>query len=53
MNVKSLIKSGPECINLNGYKKFRFDESNGNCIYCGIGNTLKDLKKKDMEFKKI
>ena len=29
-----------ECINLNGYKNFRYDESNGNCIYCCVAETV-------------
>ena len=29
-----------ECINLNGYKKFKYGESNGNCIYCNVEETM-------------
>ena len=29
-----------ECINLNGYKNFGYGESNGNCIYCNVEETV-------------
>ena len=29
-----------ECINLNGYKHFRYGETNGKCIYCGVEETV-------------
>ena len=29
-----------ECINRNGYKKFRYNESNGKCIYCHVEETV-------------
>ena len=29
-----------ECINLNGYKKYKFDESSGKCIYCNVEETV-------------
>ena len=29
-----------EYINLNGYKKFIFDETNGKCIYCDVEETV-------------
>ena len=31
-----------ECINLNGYKQFKYDETNGNCIYCGINSNVEE-----------
>ena len=29
-----------ECINLNGYKKYKYGETNGKCIYCGTEETV-------------
>ena len=29
-----------ECINLNGYKEFKYGESNGKCIYCAVEETV-------------
>ena len=29
-----------ECINLNGYKKFAFNETSGKCIYCDVEETV-------------
>ena len=29
-----------ECINLNGYKHFKYGESNGNCVYCKVEETV-------------
>ena len=30
-----------ECINLNGYKKYRFGETSGKCYYCDVEETVK------------
>ena len=32
-----------ECINLNGYKKYEFDETSGKCIYCDVEETVNRL----------
>ena len=32
-----------ECINLNGYKQFKYGETNGKCIYCGVEETVEDF----------
>ena len=29
-----------ECINLNGYKKYKFNETSGKCIYCNVEETV-------------
>ena len=29
-----------ECINLNGYKHFKYGESSGKCIYCNVEETV-------------
>ena len=29
-----------ECINLNGYKQYKYGESNGKCIYCDVEETV-------------
>ena len=29
-----------ECINLNGYKHYKYGESNGKCIYCDVEETV-------------
>ena len=29
-----------ECINLNGYKNYKYGESNGKCIYCDVEETV-------------
>ena len=29
-----------QCINLNGYKQYKYGESNGKCIYCNVEETV-------------
>ena len=35
-----IIKLRSEYINLNGYKNFKFDDTNGKCIYCNVEETV-------------
>ena len=32
-----------ECINLNGYKKYRFGETSGKCYYCDVEEWMNEL----------
>ena len=38
--TKIISKLRCEYINLNGYKYFTFDETNGKCIYCDVEETV-------------
>ena len=35
-----IIKLRSEYINLNGFKNFKFDDTNGKCIYCNVEETV-------------
>ena len=35
-----ITKLRSEYINLNGFKKFKFNETNGKCIYCNVEETV-------------
>ena len=35
-----ITKLRSEYINLNGYKNFKFDETDGNCVYCNVEETV-------------
>ena len=32
-----------ECINLNGYKNYKYGDSNGKCVYCGVEETVEQF----------